>query len=114
MAIELMQKAITEKTELTKDLNKTLDKIIKLELDLQTKEANMLNTIDWNELFQTDKRVTDKQKNAHIQSILKEDKNRLALLKNDIEKIKNTIKICDDNINLAKYIIREKELKKGE
>lgn len=114
MAIKLMQKAIAEKTELTKDLNKTLDKIIKLELDLQTKEANMLNTIDWNELFQTDKRVTDKQKNAHIQSILKADKNRLALLKNNVEKIKNTIKLCDDNINLAKYIIREKELTKGD
>lgn len=110
MITDDMKVAIENKRSLVKNLNTKLNKIIEVELDLKTRERNILNKTNWNELFQTTNRVTDKQKTAHIDDLLKKDQEKLARLKNEVVVIKNDIQLCNDEISLCKYIIKEKEL----
>lgn len=111
MVVEInMRNAIDRKRTLVNELNDKLDAITILELDLETRERNLMNNTDWNELFKTTKKVTDKQKVAHIESILKKEQDKVVILKNDVRKIKNNIGLCDDEISLCKYSIRETEM----
>ena len=105
-----MREVINRKETLVNILNKKLDEILGVELDLKTRERNLMDKTNWNDLFKTTNRVTDKQKNAYVEDILKKEYEKLARLKNDVVILKNKIQLCNDEISLCKYIIREKEV----
>ena len=106
---EKMLEAIETKEKLTVALHKKLNQLTNAKLQESNERAELMSS-DLSEKIEG--KITEKAKVAFCDKTLKPQVENIAWLENDIGKIRRQIELCNDKINLCKYIIRELELSK--
>ena len=97
------------KEKLTVALHKKLNQLTNAKLQESNERAELMSS-DLSEKIEG--KITEKAKVAFCDKTLKPQVENIAWLENDIGKIRRQIELCNDKINLCKYIIRELELSK--
>lgn len=101
-----MENEIKNKEKLVKELHTKLDKLLEKELYEKNERTNIITKME----KESDKKLTDKTKQAEADFKLSETISDIETLKNEISKIKRNIELCNDKISLYKYQIKEKSL----
>lgn len=103
--IQEYRKVLDTKIEKVNELNELCDKLITLEIKEANERVNIMNRLEAKAIADG-KKVTDKTKVATADAELENEINQIKHLKNDINKVKRDIELCDDEISLFKYTIR--------
>ena len=101
-----MENEIKYKEKLVKELHTKLDKLLEKELYEKKERVKIITKME----KESDKKLTDKTKQAEADFKLSETISEIENLKHEISKIKRNIELCNDKISLYKYQIKEKSL----
>jgi len=112
MIANKMNKTITEKETLIKELEEKLAEKLDLEIKTKNETTKILNETVWKTVYPNESRVTDKLKTAYVDKQLGDNNTQIKWLENDIAKIKRQIELCNDKISLYKYTLKELEITK--
>ena len=103
MITEQMKTEIKNKENLTNKLNEDLKKLSTLKLQEKIKRSEIITRLE----SESSKKLTDKSKQAHADTLLKDLLKEIDDLKLSIDKSKRCIDLCNDKISYCKYYIKE-------
>lgn len=102
-----MEKTITDKENLIKQLDKKTEELLNKELHEKQERVKIFVKM---EKESEGKKITDKSKNAEADHQLKDTITEIQRLSYEIDKIKRHITLCNDKLSLYRNMIRELQL----